>query len=82
MSFAELLAEIPALTRQQRQELSLRLIEMDTSVAELEDMAVCEQFANVEFALMDSLEAEQQRDDQSGIRDFLHDFRHMRARVS
>lgn len=53
-----MLAEIPALTRQQRRELSLRLIEMDTSVAELEDMAVCEHSASLGFALMDSLEAE------------------------
>jgi len=58
MSFAEVLAEIPALTRQQRRELFLRLIEMDTSVAELEDMAVCEHSAGIGFALMDSMETD------------------------
>ncbi len=53
-----MLAEIPVLTRQQRRELSLRLIEMDASVAELEDMAVCESSASLGFALMDTMEAE------------------------
>jgi len=58
MSFAEVLAEIPALTRQQRREFSLRLIEMDASLAEREDMAVCEHSASLGFALIDSMEAE------------------------
>ena len=58
MSFAEVLAEIPVFTRQQRRELSLRLIEIDSSAAELEDMAICEHSADEGFAVMNLMEAE------------------------
>jgi len=57
MSFAEVLAEIPVLTHQQRRELALRLLEMDSSGAELEDMAVCEHSATLGFSVLDLIEA-------------------------
>jgi uncharacterized protein Smg (DUF494 family) len=58
MSFTQLLAEIPTLTRLERRELVLRLVEMDSTEAELDDMAVCEQSATLGFAILDSMEAE------------------------
>lgn len=58
MSFAEVLEELPALTRPQRRELSLRLFEIQSSDAEADDIAVCEHSAAMGFAMLDAMEAE------------------------
>jgi len=58
MSFAQVLEELPALTRPQRRELSLRLFEIQSSDAEADDIAVCEHSAALGFAMLDAMEAE------------------------
>ena len=58
MSFAQVLEELPALTRPQRRELSLRLFEIQSSDAEADDIAVCEHSAAIGFAMLDAIEAE------------------------
>ena len=58
MSFTEVLEELPALSRPQRRELSLRLFEMETTEAEADDIAVCEHSAALGFGLLDAMEAE------------------------
>ena len=58
MSFAQVLEELPALTRPQRRELSLRLFEIQSSDAEGDDIAVCEHSAAMGFAMLDAMEAE------------------------
>jgi len=58
MSFAQVLEELPALTRPERRELSLRLFEIETTEAEADDIAVCEHSASMGFAMLDALEAE------------------------
>jgi hypothetical protein len=58
MSFAQVLEELPTLTRPQRRELSLRLFEIQTIDAEADDLAVCEHSAAIGFALLDAMEAE------------------------
>jgi hypothetical protein len=58
MSFAQVLEELPALTRPQRRELSLRLLEIQSSDAEADDIAVCEHSAAMGFAMLDAMEAE------------------------
>jgi hypothetical protein len=57
MSFADVIEELPRLTRQQRRELSLKLLDFDSSRAESDDMAVCELSAAAGFALLDEMEA-------------------------
>jgi hypothetical protein len=57
MSFAEVIQELPRLTRQQRRELALKLLEFDASGEESDDMAVCELSAAMGFAMLDELEA-------------------------
>jgi hypothetical protein len=57
MDFAEVIEELPQLTRQQRRDLSLRLMEFDCSPEESEDLAVCEFSAALGFALLDEMEA-------------------------
>jgi hypothetical protein len=56
MSFAQVLEELPTLTRPQQRELSLRLFEIQSSDAD--DIAVCEHSAVMGFALVDTMEAE------------------------
>lgn len=63
MSFAQVLEELPVLTRGERRELARRLVEIDSSEAELDDMAVCEHSAALGFAMLDALEAEDKRDE-------------------
>ena len=58
MSFAQVLEELPALTRPERRELSLRLFEIETTEAEADDIAVCEHSAAMGFAMLDAMEAE------------------------
>ena len=58
MSFAQVLEELPTLTRPQRRELSLRLFEIQSSEAEADDIAVCEHSAAMGFAMLDAMEAE------------------------
>lgn len=58
MSFAQVLEELPALTRPQRREVTLRLFEIDTTEAEAEDIAICEHSAALGFAMLDAMEAE------------------------
>jgi len=58
MSFAQVLEELPALTRPQRREISLRLFEIQTTEAEADDVAVCEHSAAMGFAMLDAMEAE------------------------
>lgn len=58
MSFAQVLEELPTLTRHQRRELSLRLFEIQTSDAEAVDISVCEHSAAMGFAMLDTMEAE------------------------
>ena len=58
MSFAQVLEELPALTRPERRELSLRLFEIETTAAEADDIAVCEHSAAMGFAMLDAMEAE------------------------
>ena len=58
MSFAQVLAELPSLTRPERRELSLRLFEIESSEAEADDIAVCEHSAAMGFAMLDAMEAE------------------------
>jgi hypothetical protein len=58
MSFPELLAELPKLTPVQRRELVLRLVEMDTTKAEAEDIAACELSAALGFGILEQMEAE------------------------
>jgi len=57
MSFAQVLEELPALTRPERRELSLRLFEIETTAAEADDIAVCEHSAAMGFAMLDAMEA-------------------------
>jgi hypothetical protein len=57
ISLHQVLDELPSLSREERRELSLRLLEMDCTAAEAEDIAVCEHSAALGFALMDELEA-------------------------
>jgi hypothetical protein len=47
----------PSLSRKERRELSLRLLELDGSAVEAEDLAVCGHSATLGFALLDELEA-------------------------
>lgn len=56
MSFAQVLEELPALTRPERRELSLRLFEIQSSEAEADDLAVCEHSAAIGFAMLDAME--------------------------
>jgi len=58
MSFAEVLDELPGLNHRQRRELALRLLELDTTAAEAEDLAACEHSAALGFAMLDEMEAE------------------------
>ena len=58
MSFAQVIEELPALTRPQRREVALRLFEMEATEAEAGDIAVCEYSAAMGFALLDAMEAE------------------------
>ena len=58
MSFAQVLEELPTLTRPERRELSLRLFEIETSEAEADDIALCEHSAAMGFAMLDAMEAE------------------------
>lgn len=53
----EVLDELPSLSRKERRELSLRLLELDCTAAEAEDLAVCEHSAAIGFALLDELES-------------------------
>jgi hypothetical protein len=59
MSFAQVIAELTALTRPQRREVALRLFEMEATAAEASDIAVCEHSAAMGFALLDAMEAEE-----------------------
>lgn len=53
-----MLAELPALSRRERRELVFRIVEIDSSEAELEDLAACEQAAMAGFAMLERMEAE------------------------
>lgn len=57
ISISQILNELPSLNREERRELSLRLLEMDCTPAEAEDLAVCEHSAAIGFAMLDELEA-------------------------
>jgi hypothetical protein len=59
MSFAEVLAELPALSRRQRHELAIRLVELDSNPAEMDEMGACEFSAVLGFAMLDQMEAEE-----------------------
>ena len=50
--------ELPELSRKQRTELSLRLLEMDCTQDDAADLAACEQAALFGFAMLDEMEAE------------------------
>jgi hypothetical protein len=58
MNFAQVLAELPALSRLERRELAMRIVEMDSSEGEMDDMAACEHSAALGFAMLDTMEAE------------------------
>lgn len=58
MSFTQVLEELPTLTRPQRREISLRLLEIKTTEAEADDIAVCGHSAAIGFAMLDAMEAE------------------------
>ncbi|MBL9155700.1 MAG: hypothetical protein JNK37_24705 [Verrucomicrobiales bacterium] len=45
-------------TRSQRREISLRLLEIESTEAEMVDIAVCELSAAAGFAMLDAMEAE------------------------
>jgi hypothetical protein len=53
ISLHQVLDELPSLSREERRLLSLRLLEMDCTTAEAEDLAACEHSASLGFALMD-----------------------------
>ena len=57
MSLTRLLAELPSLSPTERREVALRLIEIDCSDAETEDLAACEQSAIAGFAMLETMEA-------------------------
>lgn len=48
------------MSRPERRELSLRLLELDTTAQEAEDMATCEHSAALGFAMLDEMEAGEQ----------------------
>lgn len=58
MDFAQVIADLPALSRLERRELALRIMEIDSTDAELDDMAVCEQSVVLGFAMLERMEAE------------------------
>ncbi|MCW1884776.1 hypothetical protein OKA04_08555 [Luteolibacter flavescens] len=60
ISIRQILEELPSLNREERRELSLRLLEMDSTPEEAADLAVCEHSAALGFAMLDELEAEAQ----------------------
>lgn len=57
ISMQQVIAELPSLSRAERRELSLRLLELDCSSDEAEDLAACEHFADLGFAMLDEMEA-------------------------
>jgi len=57
ISIREILDELPSLNREERRELSLRLLEMECTPAEAGDLAVCEHSAALGFAMLDEMEA-------------------------
>jgi hypothetical protein len=58
MDFAQVIAGLPALSRRERRELALRIMEIDCTAAELDDLAGCEQSAALGFAMLERMEAE------------------------
>ena len=60
IDFQQFVRELPVLNRSQRRELSLRLLEMDCTPQEADDMAACEHSAVLGFALLDEMEAQKQ----------------------
>ena len=59
IDFQQVVDELPALSRRQRRELSLRLLEMDCTPEEAEDLSTCEHSAVLGFAMLDEMEAEE-----------------------
>ena len=57
ISMQQVMAELPSLSRAERRELSLRLLELDCSSGEAEDLASCEHSAVLGFAMLDEMEA-------------------------
>ena len=55
MSMAEIIAELPHLTHQQRRELCQCIIALE---AEQEDLNRCDQAADEAFAILDKMESE------------------------
>jgi hypothetical protein len=56
MSFNEILEELPNLTHQERRELGIRLLSLETD----DDLILCDHVAAEGFALLDQLELEDQ----------------------
>jgi hypothetical protein len=57
MSFSEVLEELPSLTAHERRELALKLLELETTASEAEEIALCEHSAALGFAMLDAMEA-------------------------
>jgi hypothetical protein len=55
MGFAQVMEELPTLTRPQRREVALRLFEMESTEAQVNDIAVCEHSAAMGFAMLDGM---------------------------
>ena len=58
MSFAEILEEIPKLTRTERREISLQVLSLEP---EFEELSLCDQTASEGFAMLDLMESEDSR---------------------
>ena len=56
MSLNEIIEELPRLTHQERRELGLRLLALETD----DDLAACDYVAAEGFALLDQMELEDQ----------------------
>lgn len=59
MDFQQVVLKLPELSRKERRELSLRLLEMDCTPEETIDLAACGQAALLGFAMLDEMEAEE-----------------------
>ena len=57
ITLAKVLDDLTLLTPQERRELPLRLLELECTGPEAEDLAACEQAAALGFAMLDELEA-------------------------
>ena len=57
MSLSEIIDELPRLSHQERRELCRRVIDLES---EHDDMVLCDHTAREGFAMLDSMEAEQE----------------------